>query len=89
MKNLTMTMNVAIAYTADQWELYDKPGRNEAAADLNKALEVCLNAPGADERSVWKGMQEVQQKHAALGGYDSETSHMIEATMKKVLDRQV
>ena len=86
MRNLTIrrSANIDVSFTADQWELYDKPGRDEAVAELNAALRDAVNAPGSTEQSVLDAMQIVQRKHDKLGADDSEPQHLIDHVVEQV-----
>ena len=46
MNNVTVTRTVRVNLTAGQWALYDIPGRDSAAAKLNRASEAALNSCG-------------------------------------------
>lgn len=78
MKNFTITRQAKIAFTADQWQLFDEKGRDEAAAELNTALEAAVNAPGATETSAYQAMKPVLSKFSHLGAEDSEADGLIE-----------
>lgn len=70
--------------TADDWELFDKPGRDEAAKALNAALETAINADGATVDTVWTAMEPIQRDHASLGADDTEGRAMIQDVIDKV-----
>lgn len=85
MKNLTITKTVSVSFTADQWELFDEPGRDEAAIALNAALEAAINAPGATESSAYRDMQPVCKEYEKLGASDGEADYLIEKVIRKAL----
>lgn len=71
MKNVIVTRTVRLALTADQWALYDLPGRDDAAADLNKMAEAALNSattPGDAAQLI----AFAQDKYSSFGAADTE-----------------
>lgn len=74
---------VTIAFTADQWELFDEPGRDEAAEELNRTLQDAVNAEGATAESVRTAMGPVCSKLGHLGADDGEADHLIERVIDK------
>ena len=85
MNNLKITRSATISFTADQWQLFDNPGRDEAATALNAALQAAVNAPGATASSVYRDMQSVCSRYGNLGAEDSEADHLIERVIEKTL----
>lgn len=88
MKNLEISRRATVKanFTADQWQLFEMPGRDEAAADLNRALEQAIAEPDSDANSVFAFMAKVQEKHAALGAQDSEPDDLIQIVVERVFD---
>ena len=86
MKGLTIRRAITAEFTADQWELFDMPGRDDAARRLNQALTAAVNADGATAQSVWKAMGTVQTELADLGAADSEPQGLIDLVVDKVFD---
>lgn len=84
MKGLEITTTAKIDFSADRWELFDLPGRDEAAKALNEALQAAINAPGSTESSVHQAMRSVRSKYAHLGADDSEADHLIENVADKI-----
>lgn len=84
MDKLAITRSARITFTADDWELFDEEGRDQAALDLNKALEDAVNAPGANADLVWRGMREMQRRHDQLGADDGEAARIIEMVIDKM-----
>jgi len=86
MKNLNIqrSATIEVSFSADQWELFDVKGRDQAAADLNKALQDAVNAPGATEQSVHAAMRPVQQRLGDLGADDGEAQGLIDHVVEKV-----
>jgi tellurite resistance protein len=72
------------ALTADDWELYNLPGRKMAAHKLNNAIKRLANATGATRDSVRQGVTEVMRKHAEVGAFDSEAFWMLEFILNKL-----
>lgn len=84
MKGLELTITAKIDFSADRWELFDLPGRDEAAKALNEALQEAINAPGSTESSVYQAMRVVCSQYAELGANDSEADHLIESVVDKI-----
>lgn len=79
---------VAVSFSADQWELFDEPGREEAAAELNRTLQEAVNAEGATAESVRTAMAPVCSKHGNLGADDGEADHLIERVIDKAFPEE-
>jgi len=88
MKGLTIRRAIAVDFDADRWELFDLPGRDEAAARLNAALVAAVNADGATPDSVHAAMTPLQSELADLGADDSEPQGLIDAVVEKVFDEE-
>lgn len=86
MKNLVITKTAKITFTADDWELFDEKGRDEAALALNTALEQAVNAPGANEAGAYLAMQPVCKQFSHLGAQDSEADRLIERVIEMILE---
>lgn len=88
MKNLEINRRATIkaSFTADQWQLFEMPGRDEAATDLNRALEQAIAEPNSTVASVYAFMATVREKHAALGAQDSEPDDLIDLVVERVFD---
>lgn len=71
---------VKLTYTADQWELYDKPGRGNVAIKLNHGMEARIHL--APTRREFK-LGDLLDKHAAFGAADSEGYRMVEYILDK------
>lgn len=84
MQGLTIRRTISAAFSADRWELFDKPGRDEAAAKLNAALETAVNAPASDASSVYTAMDLVQNELSDFGAGDSEPTGLIDQVVEKV-----
>lgn len=86
MKNLVIrrSASIDVSFDADQWELYDKPGRDDVATELNAALRDAVQAPGATARSVEEAMQVIQRKHDRMGADDSEPQGLINHVIDKI-----
>ena len=85
MKDLTIKRTVGIGFDADRWELFELPGRDEAAAELNAALEAAINADLATAASVRLAMRPVREKHRNLGADDGEAEGLIEQVVDMAL----
>jgi hypothetical protein len=86
MRNLVIRRQatVDVSFTADQWELFDEKGRDDAALELNNALRDAIAAPGATATTVEAAMQVVQRRLAHLGADDSEPQHLIDRVLEMV-----
>ncbi len=76
MKGLTITKQITLDRSAEQWELYTtSPGRaldcELAAQAINKAIEDAFNR-GETQREVEKIALETMGKYSDLGAMDSE-----------------
>ena len=73
MKNVTISRQVSISLSADEWELYtSKPGAEAAALSINSAIEEAFNHQGEDRRGVTRAALIVMQQFDYLGALDSE-----------------
>ena len=64
-----------ITATADDWQLYDLPGREDAAIALNQRFEELVNK-GATRSEVRNGMR--LSDYANLGAADTEVRYFVE-----------
>ena len=50
---ITKTITITVHATADDWQLYDLPGREDAAIALNQRFEALVNkrAPSSEVRN--------------------------------------
>lgn len=71
--------------SADEWELYDLPGRDACAERLNNHFAKLVNA-GNDRDSVRRDMEEFldRSENLELGAGDTEGRYMVERLLKKV-----
>lgn len=70
-KPVRISVHAEINLTADDWSLYDEPGREEAAAKMNRMVE-CLLAEGKIHR-----LGDALDIGAKWGARDSEGWHVI------------
>ena len=82
-KRLIITTTVTCAMTADDWELYDRHGRNDAAIELNTTFETLVN-DHKQQCDVERGMLAVMRKHVHLGAMDSEPIWHLERMLAEV-----
>ena len=66
---ITKTITISVHATADDWQLYDLPGRDDAAIALNQRFEALVNK-GATRSEVRNGM--CLSDYANLGATDTE-----------------
>lgn len=84
--DVTTTHRISdINYTADHWELFDQPGRDECAKRLNQAFMDLVNA-GNDRNTVELEMGKVlcRDENSQYGAADSEGFYMLERLCKRV-----
>ena len=66
LKLQAIKIEAEINLKADHWELYHMPGRDQAAEQLNRALEQHLRTTGL------AGVEQVLRPFSAFGATDSE-----------------
>ena len=72
---ITKTITITLHATADDWQLYDLPGREDAAIALNQRFEEPVNK-GATRSEVRNGMR--LSEYAKLGATDTEVRYFVE-----------
>ena len=72
---ITKTITITVHATAGDWQLYDLPGREDAAIALNQRFEELVNN-GATRSEVRNGMR--LRDYANLGAADSEGRYFVE-----------
>lgn len=74
-----------VSYSADNWKLFDQPGRDECAVRLNQAFADLVNS-GLSRTEVEAQFESVlnRSENANLGAADSEGYYMMERLLKKV-----
>jgi hypothetical protein len=72
---ITKTITISVHATADDWQLYDLPGREDAAIALNQRFEALVNK-GSTRSEVRNGM--CLSEYANLGATDSEVRYFVE-----------
>ena len=72
---ITKTITITVHATADDWQLYDFPGREDAAIALNQRFEALVNK-GATRSEVRNGM--CLSDYANLGATDTEVRYFVE-----------
>jgi hypothetical protein len=73
--------NVTLNYSADDWQLYDMPGRDNIASKLNHGMEVRIHV--APTRRDFK-LGNLLDTYAVYGARDSEGFHMVEHILDRV-----
>lgn len=81
MRGLTINKQVALALTAEDWDLYDMPESKVAAEALNYVIMREVNA-GMDRLSVKKKAYKVMSKYLDTGIMDTEPR----AILQEILD---
>jgi hypothetical protein len=67
---MTKTITITVHATADHWQLYDLPGREDAAIALNQRFEELVNKGGPCSE-VRNGMR--LSDYANLGAADNRS----------------
>lgn len=73
--------------TAEDWELYDEQGADDAAKALNQTFMDSVNA-GKDRREVESDMQKVMHQYADLGADDSEPYYHLQDLLDRAFGRE-
>ena len=73
--NITKTITITVHATADDWQLYDLPGRDDAAIALNQRFKALVNK-GAMRSEVRNGMR--LSDYANLGAARTEVRYFVE-----------
>jgi hypothetical protein len=82
---ITKTTTITVHATAADWQLYDLPGREDAAIALNKRFEELVNK-GAKRSEVRNGMR--LSDYANLGAVDTEVRYFVEDLLDKTFGEQ-
>jgi len=82
---ITKTFTITVHATADDWQLYDLPGREAAAIALNRRFEKLVNK-GAKRSEVRNGMR--LSDYANLGAADTEGRYFVEDLLDKTFGRE-
>lgn len=75
MKYVTKKFKVTVQATPDDWQLYPKAGRDEAAAALNRRFEILVNK-GATRDVVERSM--CLRDYRDWGAQDTEGLYFLE-----------
>lgn len=78
MRGVEIIKTVQLTLTADQWELYDIPSRNEAAFQLNRAIEEIINDPEIPSEKKMRRCIQILGGFAEYGAADSEGFRMVD-----------
>ena len=81
---ITKTITIAVHATADDWQLYDLPGREDAAIALNQRFEQLVNkgATRSEVRNVRLS------DYANVGAADTEGRYFVEALLDKTFEKK-
>lgn len=72
---ITKTITITVHATADDWQLYDLPGREDVATALNQRFGKLVNK-GAKRSEVRNGMR--LSDYENLGPADTEVRYFVE-----------
>lgn len=79
---IVKTVTVMVDASADDWELYDGPGREDAARALNGGFMELVNQ-GYKRAEVERGMWPKLREYSELGAADSEGIRFLELLLDK------
>jgi len=82
---ITKRITITVHATADDWQLYDLPGREDAAIALNQRFEELVNK-WAKRSDVRNGMR--LSDYANLGAADTEGRCFVEALLDRTFGEQ-
>ena len=77
---ITKTITITVHATADDWQLHDLPGRDDAAIALNQRFEELVNK-GVTRTEVRNGM--CLSDYATFGATRTETRYFVEDLLDK------
>jgi hypothetical protein len=79
---VTKRITVTIGASADDWDLYDNPGRDDAATALNEYFMQLVNK-GCTRNEVERGMLPKLLEYGDLGASDSEGIRFLELLLDR------
>lgn len=80
---MNRTRKQAPKLTAGQWELYDLPGADEAAAAINASLQEALNK-GYTKEQAHDSVSLTLCNYSDLGAFDTEPRAILVAVLNKL-----
>ena len=84
MRNLTVTKQIKVNFTAEQWDLYTHAKDcTNVANDLNLALELAFNE-GLTKSEVYDRVCKVMKVNSEYGAGDSEPLYLLEKTLDEL-----
>jgi hypothetical protein len=78
MRGVEIIKTLQLTLTADEWELYDIPGRDEAAFQLNRGIEEIINDSEIPVLMKMRYCDKILGGFAEYGAADSEGFRMID-----------
>jgi hypothetical protein len=84
MNGVQIIKTVDLTLTADQWELYDIPGRDGAAFQLNRALEEIINDPEIPQDKKIARCYKILGGFAEYGAADSEGYYVVGSILESL-----
>ena len=79
--NIEIRSTVTLNLSANDWQLYGLPGREQAAQGLNRELASLINN-GATRNEIYQS--DLLSKYSDYGASDSEGFAMVEHILNKV-----
>jgi len=80
-------ISITIDASADDWDLYDKPGRYEAAIALNEHFEKLVNR-GCTRDEMEKGMFPKMEEYSEFGAIDTEGISFLKLLLDKTFGKR-
>ena len=81
---ITVTRSVTLRLTADDWALYDLPGRDLIAECLNREVAAAINTPSSNRDAAQKEAGGVLNAFAKYGADDTEGWYTLEDIFTRV-----
>ena len=91
MRNLQVDKSVKLTLTADDWQLYEKPGVDDVAKKLNKEIGEVINnglQKGLKRTVITNQYAKVLRQFSEFGASDSEGFGVVERILDKVMPEE-
>lgn len=87
MRGLTMTKQIELTMTADDWDLYDMPESKKAAEAINYVIMREFNA-GEHRESVRFKAEVVMARYRECGASDTEPRYILDGLLDKLYGKE-
>jgi hypothetical protein len=84
MRNVAISRQVQITMSAEDWELYDGPRADAAAAEINSVIEQAFNVDGKNRSQTMGAAFAAMKRFDELGALDSEPLRHLERLIKEL-----